>query len=696
MLIIGIPISILITLLPGLLAVRLLRKENLYPLDSILYAVGLGLVFNILVGVVANFTFGISLPSVAIAYTILLVPLIIWSWRFGKNIQTRWLGWKRLVIPVSLYLLAVALQLQTTLMSPNLVGSDIHLEYFVSNMVLEQGSWNPTYAGGSTLNTSLGLTLLVPIYKLLTGIELLWVFKVICPLVFAIVSLILYRIFKPQFGIIVSVLAAVFFMTMPMFTMDMVQLVRQQQSLLFFMLVVLVLLDENLSFVNKVVAGSVFTVGVMVTHIGVAIGFLGYTLAGLVAIIVLARWWGNKVRGMKRLVWSLMPLAVFVLVSLVTYVGYYSSVASGKFVTAGLIPMNIVEKTVKGLTPTTWDKPPKVSIGEKADTPTVGEKVDTPTTTAASDNSLGMSEDADTVNTNEAPSFFQRYSFLDPLHKEPLAQTAIGLDFGKASALGKIWRVLQYLVELCLIVGFFKILLKPTRSMKVEYMAFVIASFLVLAGIYVLSTYGWGLGTPRIFGITLLFISPLFVVGCQAIGGWLTRMKPSNGLLVCSTLVLFIPYLVFNSGIVFEVAKLKPVGFIDVPYSVALSGHRVDIASVFTENDVVAMDWLEERLEAEGSRNMLYADTHGANLMVQRMGADTRLVSFKYIWQMRESDIGYIFLRQWNVENDMVTLYRDYATRESHNIDDYEIVRGKIEGGSVVFDNGAKVIFAGQ
>jgi hypothetical protein len=42
-----------------------------------------------------------------------------------------------------------------------------------------------------------------------------------------------------------------------------------------------------------------------------------------------------------------------------------------------------------------------------------------------------------------SPSFFQRFPFLDPLLKEPLTQTAIGLDFAKASLLGKIWRVLQ-------------------------------------------------------------------------------------------------------------------------------------------------------------------------------------------------------------------------------------------------------------
>jgi uncharacterized membrane protein len=157
-----------------------------------------------------------------------------------------------------------------------------------------------------------------------------------------------------------------------------------------------------------------------------------------------------------------------------------------------------------------------------------------------------------------------------------------------------------------------------------------------------------------------------------------------------STLVLLVPYFVFNSGIVFEVAKMEPVGFIDVPYSIPLSGHRVDIASVFTEEDVEAMDWLKAQFLQD--RLAIYADTHGANLMVQRMGMNVKEGQFKYLWQMVDSDTGYIFLREWNVGSGKLTLYRDYGTRQSYSIGDYEVVREKIGNGTVVFDNGARVI----
>jgi hypothetical protein len=40
----------------------------------------------------------------------------------------------------------------------------------------------------------------------------------------------------------------------------------------------------------------------------------------------------------------------------------------------------------------------------------------------------------------------------------------------------------------------------------------------------------------------------------------------------------------------------------------------------------------------------------------------------------------------------MLTLYRDYGTRQSYSIGDFPIVKQKIENGAVVFDNGARVI----
>lgn len=687
MIVIGILIFVLITLLPGLMAVRMLRTNNSQTINTLLYAVGLGLIFNLFVGIVANFTFGIRLIPVAVVYVVSLIILSLFSYRFGKKIFINWrFGWKSksFLIPISIYLLAVVLQYQTTLISSNLVGSDIHLEYFISNMVLEQGFWNPAYMG-TYLNACMGLTILLPVYKLLTNLELIWIFKLICPLVFAVLPVVLYRIFKMQFSTIVSVLAVIFFVTMPMFTMDLVQLVRQQQSELFFILVFLIILDTDMNILCKIIVGLFFSIGVMITHVGIAIGFIGYLLAGLVFVILLTRFWRNKVNQIKKPIWGMLLIVILLFGTIGIYAGFYGFVYSGKMITSVSLPVEIAQRTIE-----------MISTGIEG----TNNGVQTVSPSVIYDRPSGLDgieNSGEKLPTQDIPvvkgmSFFQRFPFLNPLAKEPLAQTAIGLDFGKASVLGKIWRVLQYLVEICLIVGLFKLLLRPLRNMRVEYMAFVIGSFFVLVGIYGLSTYGWGLGTVRVLGITLLFMAPLFVIGCGTIGKWVIRIKSiSEGrIFLVSTLILLIPYYIFNSGMVFEIAKMKPVGFIDVPYSISMSYHRVDIASVFDKQDVEAMDWMKGQFFKD--KQIIYADTHGANLMVQRIGMNVEVGQFKYLWQMSADDKGYIFLRKWNVDNGMLTAYGDYGTRQSYGIDDYSIVEDKIKNGIIIFDNGARVI----
>ncbi len=107
--------------------------------------------------------------------------------------------------------------------------------------------------------------------------------------------------------------------------------------------------------------------------------------------------------------------------------------------------------------------------------------------------------------------------------------------------------------------------------------------------------HSYGMGASRVWLVVLLFMSPIFVIGISTVGGWISRavrikVFDKHKEILWSTLVLFIPYCVFNLGIVFELAKCQSLGYVDIPYSVAFSGQRVDVASVFDKEDVEAVD----------------------------------------------------------------------------------------------------------
>jgi len=703
----------------------------MHPLNVLLYAMGLGLLFNLLVGFIANFTTGVGLLPIVAVYVCLFAILGVISRRFGTKLPIDWKsGWKStwkstwksaaILVPIGMYLLACALQLQTSLVSPNLVGSDIHLEYRCATMTLEQGYWDPAFLG-STINACLGITLLIPVYSLLTGMETVWVFKLLCPLIFAFLPLALYQIFRIQFGTVVAVLSVVFFVTTPMFTMDMVQLIRQQQSELFFILVVLLLLDDSLTASRKIALGTIFGAGAVVFHYGLSVGFVGYLLGGSVVVVVLAKIWRHRheIEDVAKPMLPRLVLAVLAVVSLCMYVGYYSWVIEGRGIGAAKVPVQVVQDTVSQVSSTIAVAVSDVRDGseegvkppDSADTVVPKPKFEhgakpQPDTRPTPEPRPEPSNPPPRVYSGSSTGFFAKYPILNVYIREPLLQTAIGLDFGKVSVLGKIWRVLQYLVQLCLVIGLFSLLHKPGSKIKLEYVAFVIGSFFVLVGLFTLWTYSYGMGAVRIWHITLLFMSPLFVFGATTIGGWAARLLrigvTSRGKLVAaSTLLLLVPYCIFNLGIVFEAAKCQPVGYIDIPYSVALSGHRVDIATVFEQEDVDAVDWLKEQLVKDAYQSIVFSDSHGARLLLQRFDVTGRegYISMGYnaerygvLGDMKSGDTGYIFLRKWNVDNNSVTSQGEYATRLVQGIGELEMVEEIIESGIVVFDNGARVI----
>ena len=80
------------------------------------------------------------------------------------------------------------------------------------------------------------------------------------------------------------------------------------------------------------------------------------------------------------------------------------------------------------------------------------------------------------------------------------------------------------------------------------------------------------------------------------------------------SLGLIIPYFVFTSGAMFELTQQTNINQINMPYSISLSNHRVDMVGVFTENDLKVRDWaVENNLVIN-----MYADTHSQLILWEK------------------------------------------------------------------------------
>jgi uncharacterized membrane protein len=637
------------------------------------------------------------------------------------------------VYPFMILMMALALLYQTTLISNYLVGSDIHQEYYWGKLIIENGYWDAAIPGG--INSCLSIVMLAPVYSLLLNMDVAWLFKIIYPLFFSLLPLTLFQIFRSQIGSRYAFLAAFFFIAMPMFFMDLTQLARQQISELFFVLVILLMVDRKLTLMQRTILVIVFSFGVVVSHYGMGTGYvIGYLACGALLLIFIKsrpgrtvwQWLIGKSHSLPRdltagRAFNKKALAIIVgvgLISMFVYYGVTSVGLEGPRVAAG-VGQSLIERVIHGIT---TPPPAEISLAEIPPTeippteipptempPAEMPPAETPPTETPPIEISPAEIPPTETPTVEVPGLIQniiaRFPFLNPLAKEPLAQTALGLDFTLGSLGGKVWRIFQYLVELCLIVGFFRLIFRPRAlgfKFKAEYISLTIISALILLGIYVLPIRGWGLGTPRIFGITLLLMSPLLLLGGEFIGQGIVKFAKifrrrlvswrlilgSHAPLGFFVLVIMIPYFIFNSGVAFELSRSQTTSFINMPYSIALSSYRLDVTSVFTKQDVTAADWL---YSVAGEDYILYADRHGYQALRERFGSSTNI-----IWlNLRSAKVYpplYFYLRAWNVQKKVLTFPTAYAARESISFADLPLFMQIMEKADIIYNNGAQVL----
>ena len=246
-----------LSLVPGVLILRILRVHNINAVESLGYSAGLSLAFVMFIGALLNFTLplagtnspltllplsitfllativlavaaylrdrdfqpqqAIKLPAVSdvlpvlflalvLALTILgallmyafennllliiclfLISLVVILAAFGKFITLRH-------FPFAIFIISLCLLYQTTLISPYLIGTDIYIEYQFAQLALNHGIW--AYAMPGTINSCLSIVIMAPVYSQILNLDIAHIFKILYPLFFSLVPLLLYRIFR--------------------------------------------------------------------------------------------------------------------------------------------------------------------------------------------------------------------------------------------------------------------------------------------------------------------------------------------------------------------------------------------------------------------------------------------------------------------------------------------------------------------
>lgn len=210
---------------------------------------------------------------------------------------------------------SLALLYCVTLSTDSLWGADIHEEYYFANLVKTNYTWDSTIP--NSINAVLSIVMLAPISSLVLDMPLLWIFKILYPLLFSFVPLTLYRVFKKQTSEKIAFLSVFLFVSVFTFYTEMIGLARQQIAEVFLALLTLVIVD-GIALADSKKRNPllyVFGASLVFSHYAVAYIFIG------AAAFVMVLCYFKKVRSAIG--------ASFFAFCLVLSIGWYTFVAGG-------------------------------------------------------------------------------------------------------------------------------------------------------------------------------------------------------------------------------------------------------------------------------------------------------------------------------------------------------------------------------
>jgi uncharacterized membrane protein len=235
--------------------------------------------------------------AVAVLELLLLVGLLVTADRLPTG-----------HVAAGLVSLGLALQYSYSLRSAYVFGFDIQTEYRTFTVVDQAGRWHPGSAG-NIYNAMLSVTILPSELTRLTAISGIYVFKLVYPLLYALMPVCAYllvRRFLPAAGQRVALAATVPIFVQQAFFQEMPAVTRQEVGLLMFATLMLAMFDGP-SVRGRRLLSAVFATGMVLGHYSTAYAALAaFGLAALVTLITMAvrRKWIRHAVSFAVLAWT--------------------------------------------------------------------------------------------------------------------------------------------------------------------------------------------------------------------------------------------------------------------------------------------------------------------------------------------------------------------------------------------------------
>ena len=226
---------------------------------------------------------------------LLLFLIILISLLFTIGLLSDKLSHLRLY-SLAVLMIAISLLFHASLISNYLVsfGSDSPIEYYIFKITENNRYWRSVFiypwdTGYSRINSMLSVTILPYIYLTFLNMDATWVFKIVYPLIFSLVPLAFYELLRKNFGEKKAFIAVFLFMAQNVFYTEMLGLNRQMIAELFFILLLLVILNKKLKTFTKIVSFTIFSFALITSHYALAEIFLLFVTTAWISLYLMKR-----------------------------------------------------------------------------------------------------------------------------------------------------------------------------------------------------------------------------------------------------------------------------------------------------------------------------------------------------------------------------------------------------------------------
>jgi len=443
--------------------------------------------------------------------------------------------------PLAIFMIAIALILNRTLLSPYPFGSDIHYEYYFYKIVEMNAYWDPT-TFPSNCNSMLSTVMLPTIYSILLKMDGVWVYKTVYPFIFSMVPIGIYQILKKQIAEKDAFMSVFFFMSFFSFFIVLSWLPRQQIAELFIILLVFLMMCKEIEPMKRSLLIIVCFASLIVSHYGITYIFL-FCMLGVFALSFFIK--------TKNIILTQTMIALFIVMTIF----WYTSISEGS-VFNNII--HIIHHIYR-------------SIG----------------TELFSSNAI-----------------------------DPTISMAFGAGIFEAPFWIMMAQAWQILTQLILVFGLGHSILKYKESRFGREYFLLSSTFAILILMSIILPYfASSLNMNRIYHITLLLLSPFFVIGVETILKETSRLFKvvllrSYKIKYLILLIILIPYFLFNNGFVFEITENPQNIHLNISHmdykhvDAARFNYSYYIPFSTPEQDVFACRWLSSKID----NNLIYAD----------------------------------------------------------------------------------------